>query len=432
MPGAPHHPPPRDAVAWFDRQEPHLPPLTGTHRADVVVVGGGMMGLMCARALAAGGRHVCLLEAETCGAAASGRSSGFITPDSELELADLVRDFGPDDARRLWDFARGGVEAIRAAISGHRIACDYQAQDALFVAAKPSAEETVRKEHETRASLGYASVFQPRETLPAVLGADRFFGGIQFSDTFGIDAYRCCAGLRAALVQAGVEVFEQTRVTRFMAGGVGTPGGDVRADRIVVCTDRFLPALGLAPREIYHAQTFLALSEPLTDRQASRLFPAGPRMVWDTDLVYHYFRLTGDRRLLLGGGTLASTYARHEQHRPADVARRAAAYGRRNFPWLEARFTAAWPGLIGISKDFAPVVGRHPDHAHVHFAGGAAGLPWATALGGYLADKILEGRAELDALLTVNRRFAIGPGVQRALGAPAAFALAHGMAKMRR
>ena len=27
-------------------------------------------------------------------------------------------------------------------------------------------------------------------------------------------------------------------------------------------------------------------------------------MVWDTDLTYKYFRLTGDGRLLIGGGTL--------------------------------------------------------------------------------------------------------------------------------
>src|SRR6185436_2371362 len=115
---------PRDAVFWFDRKERQLAALEGSIHADVVVVGGGMMGLMCARTLQARGQRVCLVEAETCGAGASGRSSGLITPDSELELRDLVQQFGPDAARKLWEFARGGVSAIHQAAEEDQIDCD--------------------------------------------------------------------------------------------------------------------------------------------------------------------------------------------------------------------------------------------------------------------------------------------------------------------
>src|SRR5688572_13434303 len=119
----------RDAVFWFDRQERSLPALKGITTADVVVVGGGMMGLMCARTLLARGQRVCVVEAETCGGGASGRSSGLITPDSELELRDLVQQFGPDAARKLWEFALGGVNAIHEAVLEDQIDCDMQVQD---------------------------------------------------------------------------------------------------------------------------------------------------------------------------------------------------------------------------------------------------------------------------------------------------------------
>src|SRR4051812_18352191 len=123
----------RDAVYWFERQAPALPPLGGTITADAVVVGGGMMGLMCARTLAARGMRVCVVEAATCGGGASGRSSGFITPDSELEFADLVKHFGKETARTLWEFACGGVNLIRSAITQNAIHCGKVAPGAPYI-----------------------------------------------------------------------------------------------------------------------------------------------------------------------------------------------------------------------------------------------------------------------------------------------------------
>lgn len=388
-----------------------------------------MMGLMCARTLVARGQRVCLVEAQTCGEGASGRSSGFITPDSELEFHDLVQQFGPEQARILWQFAWGGVRLIREAVLAGRIDCDFQLQDALFVAASLSGAKVTAREHAARRACGYPGALYLRETLPGILGSRAYFGALRFGDTFSIDPYRCCAGLRERLLESGVQIFEQTPVTRIRENGVETAGGEVRAANVVICSDRFLPALGLARREVYHAQTFLAISEPLGRAEISRIFPAEPLMVWDTDLTYKYFRLTGDQRLLLGGGTLASTYARREQHRPERVARRLTHYLARQFPDLRLKFAACWPGLIGISKDFAPILGRHPHFSSVHFAGGAAGLPWAAALGRYLAEKILDGRSELDAALSVDRHFPIGAGLQAVVGAPAAFAISHAIVK---
>jgi gamma-glutamylputrescine oxidase len=420
---------PRDAVFWFDRKEPPLPSLQNTVTADVAVVGGGMMGLMCARTLVTRGCSVCLIEADTCGGAASGRSSGFITPDSELEFQDLIRQFGRDDARKLWDFAVGGVRLIRDAIAEAAIDCDAQVQDALIVASSARDAQALAAEHARREAAGYASTWFSRGHVPTVLGSSAYFGALRFTGTFGIDAYRCCAGLRRDLLAGGVRIFERSPVTGISSCGVVTNAAEVRAPHVAVCTDRFLPRLRLARREVYHAQTFLAMSEPLHDAQVAQLFPAGRLMVWDTSLIYHYFRLTGDRRLLIGGGTLASTYAAREQHRPAEVVRRMNKYLARHLPDQRLQFRWVWPGLIGISKDFAPVVGRDVAHGHVRFAGGAAGLPWAAALGRYLAERILDGRDEFDGILSVNRKFPIGPKLQAIVGRRAAFALSHGMVK---
>src|SRR6185436_16971693 len=97
-------------VFWHEAGSPALPPLAQDARTEIVVVGGGVAGLSCAQALSEKGCKVVLLEKDQCGSGASGRSSGFVTPDSEMELSDLIRNLGPHVAKRLWEFALGGVE----------------------------------------------------------------------------------------------------------------------------------------------------------------------------------------------------------------------------------------------------------------------------------------------------------------------------------
>ena len=339
----------RDAVFWFDRKAPSLPALEGALNTDVVVVGGGMMGLMCARTLRARDQRVCLVEAETCGAGASGRSSGLITPDSELELRDLVRQFGAEEAPRLWEFALGGVNAIRQAILQDQIDCDMQVQDALFIAATLGGAEVISAEYAARNTFGYPSTFYSRESLPSILGSPAYFGALRFGDTFGINAYDACAGLRQGLLETGAQIFERSPVTRILENGIETPAGSVRAPAVIICADRFLPALGLARREIYHVKTFLAISECLGSSDIDRMFPRGPLMVWGTDMTYKYFRLTGDGRLLIGGASLANMYSRREEQRAEHVVRLLTRYLTGRFPGVRVKFAACWPGLIGVS-----------------------------------------------------------------------------------
>ena len=81
------------------------PLLKDTH-TQVVIVGGGMAGLSAAQSFAALGKKVVLLEQYYCGAGASGKSSGFITPNAELSLHDFDLRYGKDAAKRIWDLIK--------------------------------------------------------------------------------------------------------------------------------------------------------------------------------------------------------------------------------------------------------------------------------------------------------------------------------------
>jgi gamma-glutamylputrescine oxidase len=423
--------PPLHRIFWRERLPDPFPPppLARDTRTEIVVVGGGVAGLQCAQALREHGRSVVLLEGDTCGGGASGRSSGFVAPDSEMELNELVRNRPREEAQRLWEFAAGGVEAIRTDVERHGIRCDLQVQDSLLLAASRKGAAFVRREHGARQSFGYPSTLYGAGTIRSVLGAADCREGLRFPGTFGIDAYAYCRGLREVLLRSGVVIHERSPVDSIGEGEARANGRVVRADAVVLCLDRFLPDLGVFPEAVDHVQTFLSVSARLTDAQVESMFPETRLMVWDTDLIYQYFRVTGDNRLLLGASSVCRTYDRTERAAAPRILRKMRRWLRQKFPQVSVEVEYFWPGLIGVSKDFLPVAAQDPAHPTRYFVAGATGLPWAAALGRYVAEKIQSGRSDLDAAFDPRRRFPVSPVVQRVLGKRNAFAVSHGIVK---
>lgn len=419
-------------VYWYIQRElrPHHPdPLESNANADTVVIGGGVAGLTVAEMLSSNGHQVILLEKSFCGGGASGKSSGFITPDSELELSDLVRNKGPEEAKRLWKFVSGGVKHLQKNIQQQGIDCDYQVQDSLFIANTAKDIKVVAHEHAARRSLGYASTLYDPSSIRSVIGSNDYVGAVRYPDTFGMNAFLYCQFMRDHLRKKGVKVHEQTPATRLLNDRVEANGLSIHTKNVVVCTDHMLPDLKLVPRDIYHAQTFLSISKPLSDADIRQIFPAEPMMVWDTDLIYQYFRVTGDNRLLFGAASMVYTYDRRERTATEGIRRKMLSYLKKKFPSISIDIEYLWPGLIGVSKDFVPLAARAENNPDLYFIGGAAGIPWAAALGSYIAEKVLHDRSDFDEVLNPHRPYPFVSKLQPITGTPIAFALSHAMVK---
>ncbi len=422
---------PRDEVYWYTLKKPKAMPLDQDLEFDIVIIGGGMAGLMCAQHLKDQNKNlkVCVIESSYCGAGASGKSSGFITPDSELELSDLVSNYGEKEGKRIWEFVKGGVKVIRDTIERRSLACDYSEQDSLFIANNKKGFKKVSHEHEAQQKLGYSSWLYDNSKIEKVIGTPNYEGAVRYKDTYGIIAYLYCQELKESLQRDGMLIYEETKVKEINAPYIKTENHTIKAEKIVICTDRFLPEFNHGVKEIFHAQTFLAVTKPLAPDVIRRMFPDGPMMVWDTDLIYQYYRIVEGNRLLIGAASLLYTYAFTEKRRPALVQRKMEKYLAKKFPYLRYEFDYMWPGFIGVSKDFLPIVGKDPVMKNVYFTGAGAGLPWAAALGEYIAEKIIHGRDDFDELFAVDRKYPISKGMQVVLSTPVSFAISHGIKK---
>lgn len=414
-------------------QDPIQSSLSADVKADVVVVGAGMAGLSAALRLSESGHDIVLIDRNICGGSTTGKSAGFLTPDSELELSQILRRFGVEGARHLWDVPVQGIELITSTVRKYGLECDLQSQDSLFLANDKSAVGDVREEVAARLQLGYPVTEYSAAQVAAVIGSDRFHAGVRYSGTYGIDALRYSQGVKRVLLDRGVRIFESTEAHAIEGHTVRTHGGSVTAEKIIVCADKLSPRFSRYAENASPAETFLTISAPLTDRDVKALFPGDVLQCWDSDLIYSYWRLTGDRRILLGGGSMLSTYVRHAVTSPR-VAEHVVRKFRERFPALaDVEFLQYWPGLIDTTRDLFPTIVRDPQAPWVQFVLGCVGLPWAAFCGDFVGRHALDGEKQTDDILfhyfRPDRRFLMPLWTERLLGKPLVFALNNAWAK---
>jgi gamma-glutamylputrescine oxidase len=412
---------------------PQLPPLTQDIKADVLIIGGGAAGLAAAMALKDSGRKVVLLERNICGGSSTGKSAGFLTPDSELELAQLVRRYGVEGARDLWGCAQHGIDLMVSWVHRHGLDCELHKQDSLFLANDKGGWEGVEEEVAARKEMGWDQRLYPEKELSKVLSAKGYAGGVRYPGTYGINPMRYAQGIKRVLFEAGVEIYESSEVRHIHGHEVKTHCGKVTADQIIFCADKLNPKMTRYAADIYHAQTFLSVSEPLKDAEVARIFPDEPLQCWDSSLVYSYYRLTGDQRLLLGGGSALSTFSRNDSHR-SGVINRVIRDFKVRFPFLEnLEFIQYWPGRIDTTRDLVPTVVRDPEHPWTHFVLGCVGLPWATFCGDFVAQQLLSDDQSDDLkyyrYFSNDRPFLLPTWMESIFGKQAVFSINNAYAK---
>jgi gamma-glutamylputrescine oxidase len=424
---------------WFTtllvKQFKHCPPLNKSIKCDVLIVGGGFSGVSAAAEFLRRGLNVVLIDKNIVGGSSAGRSAGFLTPDSELELHQLVRRYGADAAREIWEMPCRGILHVVEAIKRNGIECGLLEQDSLFLGIGKGGKEDVESELECRQNLGFTDQqIYDEKGLKAVLGAEKFTAGIRYTGTYGINPLLCLQGFKDRFIDHGMQIFESTEMVRLEDHTVYTHGGSVTADRIIIAVDKLTTTISRLAEEVFHAQTFMSVSTPLTDEELGLLFPSGKQMqCWDSKMVYSYFRLTGDNRLLLGGGTAFTTFLKNAYNNPG-VIRRVIKRFKEHFPFLrDLPFIQFWPGLIDTTRDLLPIIVKPPTQPHLQFILGIVGLPWAAFAGSFAARNIL-GDGEDDykkyyPYFSNRRYFALPSGLATIIGKPALFSLSNGWSK---
>jgi len=256
---------------------------------DVVIIGGGVIGVACARELAKRGVDVTVLERDQIGHGCSYGNAGWLTPSQATPLANpamLLKSFrwmldpeSPlyiqprlDPAFLRWliefmmnsrtaKFERGAaalVELCRASVDlWEEVAKNtsepfgFERHGLLSVYEKPASFENAHAAIDLVAKNGVRAerwtADEVREREPAIVG--KTVGGYFFPDDAHCEPYLAVRALAAEAKAAGAKFLEHTEVYSISNNGSGprvlrTTHGDMTAERIVVATGPWSEQLG--------------------------------------------------------------------------------------------------------------------------------------------------------------------------------------------
>ena len=209
---------------------------------DLVVVGGGIVGLSCAWRVAQSGGRVLCVERDVPGAGASGVAAGMLAPVTEA-------DFGEDAGLRLLIAGRERWPAFAAELEERSgMPTGFRECGALVVATDRDDVEELRRLHELQRSLGLAAEWLAPSDCRRAEGwlSPRVAGGILATGDAQADPRATVRALAAGCteVATGVEVHavdnDGSRVT-----GVRTSRGSIECEQVVVAAGAW--SAGLAP-----------------------------------------------------------------------------------------------------------------------------------------------------------------------------------------
>jgi glycine/D-amino acid oxidase-like deaminating enzyme len=409
---------PRLPPWWLDEagRQTEAPKLEGDATADVCIVGGGYTGLWTALALKERepSLQVVLLEADTCGSGPSGRNGGFLHG-YWAGFANLLSLLGGEEALRL---ARAGERIVPAV----RAFCESRGEDVwlresgmLMVSASPAQDAAIDNAVSAAAEVDAAEQAVPldRNGVAERIRSPAFRSGVYFPDGATVQPARLVHALRRAVVDAGVELYENTPALRIGTGHIATPRGSVRASEIVVAVNAAATGWRPVARHVTNFGSYVVLTEPVPEL-LEEIGWTGGEAVLDGRMFLHYFRTTPGGRVLMGSGSGPIGFRGRVDGRftSDDATAARAEHGlRRLLPGLDAaRIERAWGGPIDVSADHLPFFGTVKGkriHYGLGYSGHGVGPTW---LGGQiLASLVLQHDDEWTALPLASRRVATLP-----------------------
>jgi glycine/D-amino acid oxidase-like deaminating enzyme len=370
-----------------------IEPLGGDQRFDVCIIGGGFTGLWTALRLRErdAGLSIAIVEADVCGAGASGRNSGG-TGHWWSKAPILLRALGSEDGAYLLDRSVAILDDMRSYIAAHEIDCQLRREPAAWTT---TTQAQVGGWNAVFAAAGKLDRTPPyrildKEELRERFGTGPFFTGVVEDAGTRIQPALLARALRRQAIRQGIRIFERSPVTRILSRDLDVlvegRQGSIVAGQIVLAANAWMAHLPAFRARTMVVSSEIVITEPIGDIVRERGLAHRPGGVTSSQML-NYGGYTPDGRVYVGGA--GGTMAFRSRIGPEfDYSARAVASVKRDFAYLypelhDVPVVDGWSGPIDRSASGFPMVGRLDD-PRIHYAIGFTGHGVsATAMAGH-------------------------------------------------
>lgn len=352
---------------------PAFPTLRGEHSADVLVIGGGMAGVLCAYFLQREGADCVLAEARTIGRGVTRGTTAVLSAQHDILYSDLIAHAGAERARQYLNANLRAVEQFR--VMAAEVSCDFEEKPAVLYSLDSA--EKMRAEAEAINALGAPAEFVQKISLPfLVAGGIRLPGQAQFHPLKFL-----------AAVSKDLHIYENTFVTRLEGHTAYTSEGKIKAGRVIVASHfPFLNSHGLYFAKLYQERSRVIAMETGGALPETYSQYGGEGM---------FFRSYGNLLLIGGCNRRTGKKSGFESLR---------GFALRHYPGSEEKY--AWATQDCMSLDGVPYIGRYsPALPHVFTATGFNGWGMTTSMAAarILTDLTLGRESEFAAVFSPDR-----------------------------
>ena len=355
---------------------------------DVVIIGGGLTGLNAALELADRGYEVVVVEANSLGFGASGRSGGQVNMGLNLGPDALLKNFGKPQGERLIDLVINTPETVFRRIEQLKLDCDpVQNGWVQGAVSKQHLLQQISTAEEYSRHCCHLEVLDAQQ-LATKTGAQNYIGGIFCESAGSIHPLSYTRELARIAIQKGARIFTHSRVTGINHPGadqwvLATEHGKLTCKQVLLCTNGYTDNLvkGMQ-RKVVPVRSLLVATAPLDEQHQNEVLPNRVTFVDKRRLIL-YFRYDRDGRLCVGDhGPMRDQFCLDDfttvKKRAIDV-----------FPQLSSvQWDYHWGGRVAMTKNTLPFLYEIAPGLTAGMGYNGRGVGMGTMMGISLADSV--------------------------------------------
>jgi glycine/D-amino acid oxidase-like deaminating enzyme len=367
--------------------------LSGTQKADWLIIGAGITGLCAAHSLAQmhPQARIVIVDRQRAAQGASARNSGFAVAHEHPGNDELLGRRGFADFEVDTSISRAASEEVRTRIARHGIECEFRDSGYFFAVSDPGKLTHVEAKLETLRAVGASAQFLQGEQLIQKLGTRHYQAAIWCGNGNALlQPAKYVKGLLDALPD-NVTLYENTDIgglERLGKGRIRANGsaGSIEAKQVLVCLNAFIPRAGIQDSGTFAMELSASLTRRLSDEEFRAIGSVEPWGVLSTRPLGATVRLTPDRRVMIRN--TAEYRSRDLSDSELLLRRKHHVVGlQRRFPWLtEQDIQYTWTGHLSASRTGQPYFAKVEEGVFAVAGCNGSGVARGTLWGRLLAE----------------------------------------------